>query len=246
MRFNNMKSIVFYCLILQLYIVNIANSQDSLTSKPADSLLIKPITNGSYQNLVSISGFAAKSLNDYFYDNFYKSGIGVQLGIPLFSNDFYTLRFNLAYTSYKFQRSEYLKTDTLDQGENISGTPLETVTFLPDIIIHPMPNYIVSPYVSLGVGVIVGSNLPTYNKTLADGKTALRTKAFGTKYVAQVGTGGIVHVLPYLNVFAGVSYNIEFLRDHQPEDIFYKFKQLDNSYKFLNYVVGVELKLRKK
>ncbi len=221
-------------------------NQDSLKVETVqkDSSSVKQ-ANVSYQNLVYVSAFASQTLNDYFYSNFYKAGKGIQIGIPLYSQPYYTVRFNLAYSSFRFQMNEYLKTDTLNAGETIKGTPLEIVTFLPDILIHPMPNYLVSPYLNLGVGVMVGSNQPTITKSLPEAKALKTEKAFGTRYLAQVGTGGIVHLLPYLNIMAGVSYNIEFLRSHQPEDIFYKFKSVDNSFKYLYYQVGIQLKLKK-
>lgn len=240
------SSSVFCKLIffLNFLLVVSAFGQDSL-SKQLDSLELKKTSEMPYKNLIYVSGFTSTSLNNYFYDDYYKSGMGIQLGVPLYSHNYYTLRFNLAYSSYKFQMEEYLKTDTLKEMEEVKGTPLQIATFLPDIIIHPLPNYLISPYLNVGFGMMVGSNQVMLNKNMANGKVVMTEKAFGSRYLAQVGLGGIISVLPFLNVIAGASYNIEFLRNHSSDDIFYKFKTRDESFKYMNYSVGIQLKFKK-
>ncbi len=230
---------------ISLGLISNALAQDTL-STVRDSI-VQPLPEKgapSYKNLVYVSGVGATSTNDGFYHHYFNRGFGAQLGIPLYSHTRYTIRFNVGYMFYAFDKSEYTKFDTTSQGKGVSGTRLETVSFLPDVMIHPFPNLLVSPYLSMGVGVMLGSKDPSVTLTSADGKDTKTTYPFGTRYLGQIGAGGIVQISPSFNVIVGASYSMEFLQNHQPEDVFYKFKTEDVSYKFINYSIGVQFKFK--
>lgn len=245
MRFSNGYALLCCFFLIVLFVNSQAYGQDSLAvpDRTSDALDENSKVK-EYKTVAYLSGFLASSRNDAFFDKLYAQGIGLQLGVPLYSHQYYTLRFNVFYSKYKFRMEEYLKTDSLKEGESASGRDMEVVTFAPDLMVHPFPKWLASPCLLAGVGYMVGSNEPSVIVSKPDGKESIYNLPFGTRFTAYTGLGVVVGVIPALNIVAGASYHFEFLPNNQPEDIFYTFKKADTRYKFLVYSLGIQLKLK--
>lgn len=243
MRFNFIALLVLSGFF-SLTSVQSSTAQDSTalqankdsTSGPSSSPKVAP------RKAVYVSGLVATSTNSAFYDDCFKKGWGLQLGVPLFSQKYYTLRFNLGYTKYAFQKEAYQAKYPLPEGASGKTSDLETVTLMTDVLFHPLPAWIVSPFVQGGIGLTVGSKDPSFT-TLVDGKEIQQIIPFGSRYLAQLGIGASVKMLNNVEAFVGISYVRELLENQQPDDVFYKFKKKDLSYKYLYYNVGVLIKL---
>jgi hypothetical protein len=242
-------SLKFYMVVVLFAACSLGiHAQDTLRSTLDTSVAhVKETKLKTYKNTLFITAFLADSKNASFYNNTFYRGYGLQLGIPLYTHQYYTTRLNLSFASFKFQTSEYLKSITLKPEESISSKDLETFGVIPDIMIHPLGESRFSPFVNLGAGLIVGSREPNLIlKNNATGKESTSKITLGSRFVAQVGAGLSVKTTSFLFVTFNATYNIEFLRNNQPEDIFNKFKkEKDLSYKYMYYSIGLQLKLKR-
>jgi hypothetical protein len=230
-------------------IVFIAKAQES-TLPTADSTgALPPATKGVYKPLIFLTGVLQQSTNDEFYQNYFKQGLGVQLGVSVYSTTYYTIRFSIGYTNFKFDKNDFVHSDTSysGNGENVRTSSLQTVSFVPDVMVHPFPQWLVSPYLNAGLGLVVGSKDPSAIVTNPDGTETKRLYSFGSRYIGQVGAGAIVDMTKALSLVVNASYNFEFLQNNQQEDIFYKFKNpTDPNYKYLYFQVGLLFKIERK
>lgn len=247
MRFNCFRAVQSSLVVVCGVLLSLtANAQDSTVVVTKDSIISEsPKGEVTYRNLLYFSGLYLQNTNDEFYDNMFPNGLGVQLGIPLYSHNYYTIRFNAGFQQYAVDKDAYMKKDSA--AVSVNTTALQTVSLMPDVIFHPFDKWVASPYVSAGVGLLVGSKNPSATASYANNPEQKSTITFGTRYIAQFGAGATVRLSNHFNVLLGAAYNLEFLENNEPEDIFYNFeKPKDYSYKYLQYQVGLQVKWKNK
>ena len=241
MRFNLISTLLVLTMGLSYASNGKKNNQSFSDSTEIDTTKKLAIPN---RILFDINAIFAQGRNNQFFNGYFEKGTGIQITFTVYTARFYSIRFKTAYINYVFNAERFRFVNELDSELKLKNP--ETITLLPDIIIHPLPDFFINPYVFLGLGMQVGSRDATV--TFLDKSTGKYKEVIyqlGSRYIAQAGFGISKKIHNRFHLNASIARNVEFLENAQSKDIFYDFKEtIDVRYKYNYFCLGFQYMIR--
>ena len=243
MRFN----LFFILIVLTINLSFAGNGKNN--QHPSDTTLVTAIDTAKKRSapnriLFDINGIFAQGRNSQFFNGYFEKGTGIQIAFTVYTSRFYSIRFKTAYINYKFDGERFRYANEIDVDLKLKNP--ETITLLPDVVIHPLPDFFINPYVFLGLGMQIGSRdaAVTYLDE-STGKYVERIYQLGSRYIGQAGFGISKKIHDRIHLNACIARNVEFLENTQSKDIFYNFKEtVDGRYKYNYFCFGFQYMIR--